>query len=132
MYFKLCQSAIENDHIKVVNLMTFLNSAPDLLVLAQRDGVLLVLVVLLLIAVLGRIGGRRRRCISLRSTAVTRAPIWIAGKELSEVARVGVRELLRDQSLVQGADGVAPLASPWSYWGKKRVSQHYVTFRVRF
>ena len=91
-----------------------LNGLPDLLVLAQRDGVLLVLVALLHFAVLGRVGGCSSR-VSLRSAAVTRVvPIWIAGKELSQVARVGVRELLRDQSLVQGADGVAPLASPWS------------------
>ena len=115
MYFKLCQSAIENDHIKVVNLMTFLNSAPDLLVLAQRNWVLLVLL-LLLFAVLGRVGGRRRSCrrrISLSSAAAV-VVVGIAGKEFSQVSRVGVGELLRDQSLVQGADGVAPLASPWS------------------
>ena len=99
----------------MLTIAASLNSAPDLLVLAQRNWVLLVLVLLLLLfAVLGRVGGRRRRRRISLSSAAAVVVVGIAGKEFPQVSGVGVGELLRDQSLVPGADGVAPLASPWS------------------
>ena len=80
--------------------LTLQDARPNLLVLAERNGVLLV-GLLAFLAVLGRVGGRRR--------GVVRAGVGVR-EELAEVLRVGVGELLGDQSLVQGTQGVGPLA----------------------
>ena len=81
--------------------LTLQDARPNLLVLAERNGVLLV-GLLAFLAVLGRVGGRRRGVVRAGGVGVR--------EELAEVLRVGVGELLGDQSLVQGTQGVGPLA----------------------
>ena len=97
---------------EVLITLTSLPIIPDLLVLAERDGILPVLAVLVVLPlvldhVLRRVRGRRRR------GPAASAVIGIVGEELPEIAGVVVGELLGDQSLVQRAYSVAPLASPW-------------------
>ena len=75
--------------------LTLQDAGPDLLVLAERNGVLVALLGVFLAVLGGRVGGRRR--------SVVRAAAAVGGlpEQLAEVLRVGVGELLGDQPLVQ-------------------------------